>query len=132
MELDEKRYLEQFERLELGPEHFDHVGHLYMAWLHLRHYEVDEACARVCTGIRRLAEKFGALEKFHHTLSEALMRIIAGRMQVCDGDFEAFLCANPDLLEDARGVLGQHYSDQCLALKQARSDWVEPDREPIR
>jgi hypothetical protein len=131
MQTDETRYLEQFEQLELGPEHFDHVGHLYMAWLHLKHYDLEEANARVCTGIRNLADKFGVPEKFNHTLSEALMRIMAGRMNDRSDAFDAFLQANPDLVDDCRGVLARHYSDECLTSDRARAGWVEPDREPI-
>lgn len=131
MQPDESTYLKQFECLELGPEHFDHVGHLYMAWLHLKHYDLEEANERVCNGIRMLADKFGVPEKFNHTLSEALMRIMAGRMQVHEQDFDAFLRENPDLVDDCQGVLARHYSDACLTSEPARTGWVEPDREPL-
>lgn len=131
MQSDETTYLKQFECLELGPEHFDHVGHLYMAWLHLKHYDLEEANTRVCNGIRRLADKFGVPEKFNHTLSEALMRIMAGRMHDRGQDFDTFLRNNPDLVDDCRGVLARHYSDACLTSEAARAGWVEPDREPI-
>lgn len=131
MHTDETRYLKQFEQLELGPEQFDHVGHLYMAWLHLKHFGLEEANERVCTGIRRLAEKLGVPEKFNHTLSEALMRIMAGRMQNRDEEFETFLQCNADLVDDCKGVLAQHYSDECLTSAAARIGWVVPDREPI-
>jgi len=131
MRVDESTYLKQFERLELGPESFDHEGHLYMAWLHLKHYGLEEANERVCTGIRKLANHFGVPEKFNHTLSEALMRIMAGRMQNSEEGFEDFLRANPDLKDDCRGVLAKHYSDEYLTSAQARAGWVEPDREPI-
>ena len=87
MTLNDTDYLLQFERRELGPEHFDHVGHLRMAWLHLEHYAVDEAIARVCGGIRDLANKFGVPEKFNHTLSEALMRVMFSRMQNSKEDY---------------------------------------------
>lgn len=131
MLLDESTYLSRFEHLELGPEHFDHVGHLYMAWLHLRNYDLEEACERVCTGIRGLADKFGVPEKFNHTLSEALMRIMATRM-VKGEAFEAFLQANPDLVDGCKGLLAHYYSDERLLSEQARVGWVEPDLEAIK
>lgn len=40
-----------------------------MAWLHLTHFELEEANRRVCDGIRDLATKFNAPEKFSHTLT---------------------------------------------------------------
>ncbi|MEJ2060472.1 MAG: hypothetical protein P8Y64_08295 [Gammaproteobacteria bacterium] len=129
---DDETYLARFQARDLGPEYFDHKGHLYMAWLHLNHYDLEEANTRVCEGIHDLADKFGAPEKFNHTLSEALMRIMAKRIH---GDmshnFEAFLAANPDLVTDARGVLARHFSEERLTSPEARAAWVEPDREPI-
>jgi len=132
MQLNDDAYLEQFAARELGPEHFDHRGHLHMAWLHLTRYDVDEASRRVCDGIRELAAKFGAPEKFNHTLSEALVRIMAKRMAGDGGnDFEAFLQANPELVDDCLGVLARHYSVEFLHSAAARTGWLAPDRLPL-
>lgn len=132
MQLTDDEYLERFAARELGPEHFDHRGHLWMAWLHLARYDVDEASQRVCDGIRDLATKFGVPEKFNHTLSEALMRIMAGRMYgEGAADFDAFLQANADLVDDCVGVLARHYSDELLNSDAARTGWVLPDRLPL-
>jgi len=129
---DDITYLERFRRRALGPEYFDHLGHLRIAWLHLVHFDEGEARRRVCTGIRELATQFGVPEKFNHTLTEALMRIIAQRMQGrATQSFDAFLCANPDLLNDAQALLARYYSDECLGSERARTGWVEPDREAI-
>jgi hypothetical protein len=38
----DENYLAKFAARELGPEHFDHRGHLWMAWQHLACYEVQE------------------------------------------------------------------------------------------
>lgn len=130
MQLDDDTYLAQFASRELGPEHFDHRGHLRMAWLHLAHYDLEEASQRVCEGIKELANQFGAPDKYHRTLSEALVRIMAGRMQK-DQEFNAFLAANPDLVSDCLGVLAQHYSNERLHSAEARTSWLEPDLLPL-
>lgn len=128
----DETYLERFAARDLGPEDFDHRGHLWMAWLHLVRYDVDEASRRVCSGIRDLAAKFDVPEKFNHTLSEALMRIMAVRMRRCGTeDFDAFLHANPDLVDDCIGILARHYSGELLSSESARGGWVEPDRLPL-
>ncbi len=133
MHLDDSTYLARFDAAELGPEHFDHRGHLYMAWVHLARYDLEEANARVCTGVLRLATRFGVPGKFHHTISEALMRIVAQRLERGGrDDFDVFLAANPDLTENARGVLARHYSDERLNSPEARAGWLAPDREPIQ
>ena len=127
--LDDDAFLTRFECLDLGPEYFDNRGHLRMGWLHLRRYGLTVGSARLCDGIRRLAEKFGAPGKFNHTLTEALMRIMSTRMRETDAsDFDAFLTHNPGLVNDARGLLARHYSDPLLNSDEARAGWVEPDR----
>ncbi|MCU7934898.1 MAG: hypothetical protein KZQ99_08465 [Candidatus Thiodiazotropha sp. (ex Dulcina madagascariensis)] len=132
MQLDEDTYLAKFGIRELDPEHFDHHGHLYMAWLHLTRYSLEEANLRVCDGIRDLAAKFNDPDKFSHTLTEALMRIMAKRMRdEAQQDFEDFLENNPDLVDDAQGVLLRYYSEECLNSPEARSAWVDPDLAPI-
>ncbi|SHG25528.1 N-formylglutamate deformylase [Microbulbifer donghaiensis] len=132
MEIDDAIFLAQFRDQTLAAGHFDHRGHLRIAWLYLGRYPLREACDRVCAGIRSLAIALGARDKFHHTVSEALVRIMAGRMKSGDGsDFASFLAANADLLSDARGLLAHHYSDECLNSAEARSRWVEPDLVPL-
>ncbi len=124
--------LAQFQRRELGPEQFDHRGHLRIAWLHLSRYPLEEANTRVCDGIRDLAARLGAPDKFNYTLTSALMRIMAQRLRDDrQQDFPAFLDANRDLVADARGVVARHYSDACLNSPRARTAWVEPDIAPI-
>lgn len=130
MYLDDESYLRQFAQRKLGPEHFDHTGHLRMGWLHLKYFDQEEAIERVCNGIRDLATQFGAPQKFHYTLSEALLRIMARRMQQGE-DFASFLQRNSELLEDAKGVLANHYSPQRLDSAPARAGWLPPDREPL-
>lgn len=132
MPTDYSDYLHRFERRELGPEHFDHAGHLLMAWVHLRHYGAQEATRRVCDGVRELASAFGAPEKYSHTLTVAFMRIISQRTQEQPSDsFEGFLAANPDLVQDAQSLLLRHYSRDRLNSDQARHGWLEPDLEPF-
>ena len=132
MLLKDDAYLEHFKSRDLGPEYFDHRGHLYMAWLHIAHLGLKQASVCVCEGIRDLANKFDAPEKFNYTLSAALMQIIAGRMVgEASNCFDSFLAMNPDLVNDARGVIARHFSDELLDSDIARESWVEPDLEPI-
>jgi hypothetical protein len=132
MQLDDQTFLERFAARDLGPEYFDHRGHLRMAWLHLVNYSLDEAIDRVCKGIRDLAGKFGAPEKYNRTLTEALMRIMAARMNAAPASgFEGFLQHNTDLLQDAQDVLARYYSATRLSSEQARCSWLAPDLAPF-
>lgn len=132
MSIDENDYLDRFQHRALGPEHFDHRGHLRMAWVHLRYYGLKEASARVCEGVKELAAAFGAPEKYSHTLTEAFMRIIFPRMRgEAAFDFDQFLADNPDLVSNAEGVVLRHYSRERLNSPEARKGWIEPDLSPF-
>jgi N-formylglutamate deformylase len=85
-----------------------------------------------CDGIQRLATHLGAPGKFHWTLTEALVRIMAARGAADrTRSFDAFLIANPDLMTDARGLVLRHYSEARLAGADAKRSFVPPDLAPL-
>lgn len=100
----------------LPPSQFDHAGHLRLAAICLQRHGVDEAIARACGVIGRYAVSLGAPDKFHWTVTEALMRLLHARVA---------------LTGDARALLAQHYSAQLLASEQARRRFVAPDLAPL-
>lgn len=129
---DEQTFLSRFERCQLAPPEFNHQAHLRVAWLYLMQFNLEEAITRTCQGIRRLASHLGAPGKFNHTVTEALVRIVAHRMKDQPTHrFADFLAANNDFLVNARDVLARYYSEEVLTSAEARRRWVEPDRFPI-
>jgi hypothetical protein len=60
----------------LDAQHFNHLDHLRLAWLHLQRYDVDDAVARTCKGIRTCAAHLGAAARFRWTVTEALMHLL--------------------------------------------------------
>jgi hypothetical protein len=125
-------FLAAFLDARLGPADFDHRGHLRAAWLLLHRHPLPEAIAQTCTGIARLATRLGATDKYHHTVTEALVRLIAAADAAAPArDFAAFLARHPALVDDARGLLARHYSAERLADPAARVRWVAPDRLPL-
>ena len=132
MALPDTDFIQQFEDCTLPPAYFDHAGHLRLAWLYLRDYPLEQAVARVTGGIAAYANSQGAADKFRHTLTEAIVRIMAHRQHLQPArSLEDFLAANPDLVEDILGVVGQHYSPQRLASQAARTGFVSPDLAPL-
>lgn len=131
-DLSDELFLARFADLTLPPALFDHRGHIRLAWLHLQRFPLAEATDRVCNGIRAFAAHLGAAQKYHHTLTEAIVRILHARSAADPAvSFEAFLAANPDLVRDARGLIHRHYSDNLLASPGAREAFVAPDRDPL-
>lgn len=129
-ELSDNTFIEQFENQTLPPQHFDHLGHLRIAWLYLNRYSLEQAISRVCGGIKTYAESLGASTKFHFTITDAIVRIMAVRMKPHQ-DRSAFLAANADLVDSAVTVLHQYYSKELLFSEQARQRVMAPDLKAI-
>ena len=117
-----------FESGAIDVQRFDHRAHLHVGWCYLREYPLAEAITRFTAALRALTVRVGATGKYHETVSWFFMILIAERMAgMPAGDWEAFGHANGDLLNDARGLLRRHYSDECLASERARRRFVLPD-----
>ncbi len=130
--LSDATFLERFDDLSLDPQHFDHVGHLRLAWLRLRQLPLEAAIESVCAGIQAYATHLGAPDKFHRTVTEALLRIMAQRMPSQGGlDWPQCLPLFEDIAHDAAGVLGQFYSRDLLQSTTARATFVEPNLRPL-
>jgi hypothetical protein len=131
-QLDDQAFLSRFEDQTLDQGSFNHLGHLRLAWLYLERHDVATAIRRTCVGIENYATSKGATTKFHLTITNALVRIIAVRMQsMQDRSWPAFVAQNRDLVEDAMSVLGRHFSKNRLFSEQARITLVEPDLLPL-
>lgn len=130
--LSDDDFLAAFLDCSMPPSGFDHLGHVRAAWLLLRRHPLDEAVEHTCDGIAWLAAHLGVPGKYHRTLSEALVRLMAhGGATLPALSWEQFLRANGPLLEDARGLLARHYSAGLLATREARERFVPPDLQPL-
>lgn len=76
-----------------------------------------------------LTQRCGAPEQFHCNVTEAFVRLIAGRSRA--PSWEAFAEVDTDLLLDGRRVLARYYSDALLGSTAARERVVPPDLEPL-
>lgn len=130
--LSDDEFLAAFLDGSMPPSGFDHHGHVRAAWLVLRRHPLDQAVEEVCGGIERLAARLGVPDKYHRTLSEALVRLMAhGGATRPDLSWDDFLRANRPLMDDARAVLARHYSASLLATPAARRCFVPPDLAPL-
>jgi hypothetical protein len=126
----DRELIDAFLACRLDAAQFDHRGHLRIAWLMLRHHPLERAIEEICNGIARLAAHLGAPDKYHRTLSEALVRLMAHGGAASLG-WEAFLSANPELVTDVRGSVARYYSAELLSSAHARATFVYPDRQPL-
>lgn len=115
--MDDQTFASRLEACTLPPEHFNHAGHMRLACLYLAQYPLEEAIARTCATIRAYASHLGAANKYHATITVALVRLLHAH--------------GPAALADARAVLALHYSAAALASAAARTRFVPPDLEPL-
>ncbi|WNO09210.1 hypothetical protein [Teredinibacter sp. KSP-S5-2] len=127
--LEPKEFVEAFENKTLPPEFFDHEGHMYAAWCLLLTCERELAVSRYCLALKNYAASIGMPEKYHATITIALLRIIEGRLNSNSDfrDWECFKQYNNDLFSSAKEVLLTFYSPELLYSTEARNAYVEPD-----
>jgi hypothetical protein len=114
----------------LPPERFGHRSHLLAAWQCLREAPLPQASQRFCGLLTAYVDHLGARDKYHHSLTVALLQLIAARMRPGE-EWATFAAANADLFDAAPALLARHYSPEVLHSAAARRDWVRPDREPL-
>lgn len=132
MTINDSEFLKQFENQTLAPTYFNHAGHLRLAWLYLNENKLEVAVNKVTNGISSYATSLGATDKFQHTFTEAIVRIMGKRLEAGQfSDLPSFLSSNKDLVEDIWAVVGQYYSKDKLNSDIAKSEYVEPDLLPI-
>ncbi len=133
--LNDDEFIEQFESLELDSSYFNHYGHIRLAWLYLNRMDRSMAEQKLVAGINRYATSLGAADKFHFTLTVALARIIHLRLDKSDAKssglssairWQNFQQDNQDLFDDALAVVYRHYSNEQLALAEAKIAFIEP------
>lgn len=111
---------------------FDHYGHVRIAWIILRRHPLNEAIEMTCDGIKNLANHLGVPGKYHRTLTEALVRLMAyGHAADEHCSWENFVKRNPNLMGDAKGLLAKHYSAARMSAPEARVRFVTADRLPL-
>ena len=124
-------FLRAFEDLTFPVDQFHHREHLRVAWLYLKSSDATRAAERMCAGILRFANRHGATQKYHHTLTLFWMRLVAAALVETPGErpFEEFLAAHPELCD--KNFPAKYYSWNLLQGAAARESWVEPDLQPL-
>ncbi|TQV72156.1 hypothetical protein FLL45_18215 [Aliikangiella marina] len=126
--LSDSQFLTQFENHSLPSAYFDHQGHLRIAWLYLNRFSCKVAIRKVCEGIKSYAVSLGAKDKFHHTLTEFTVRMIAHRLTTQSyDDFADFVNKNRDLVVDLRSQILRYYSPSLLNSDLAKKGYCKPD-----
>jgi hypothetical protein len=119
------------DRVTADGQRFGHRRHVELARLAVRHYGGAElATERLTAWLRQMTAAAGKPQKYHHTVSQAWVQLVAHHLAACPSDdFDSFAAGYPELLD--KRLLSRHYSSVVLASPAARSCWVEPDLRPF-
>ena len=131
--LSDQQFLREFEQTCLDPANFNHLGHIRIAWLYLNQYPTQLATDKIANGIKRYAASLGAPDKFHMTMTGALARIIAKRLELHpDSDWHQFVQINQDLIRDAKRLVSHYYSQSLIESELARTEFLKPDKQSFQ
>lgn len=130
--MDDAAFVDAFEDLSLPSAAFDHRGHMRLALLTLARDGFEVTAVRLPQSIQRYATHLGAPEKFHATLTHALLHLLEAerRAQGSERNWEALLEGAPALSQDALALVHRHHSPTQLAKASARETIQPPDRAP--
>ena len=125
-------FLDDFLADRLDPVAFDHQSHVRAAWLLLASRPFETALLDYIEAVKKLACRAGVPEKFHYTITAALMSLIASAQAETPGQsWDEFLAQDGPFFSDAFALLQQHYSRELLYSERAKTSWVKPDRLPL-
>jgi hypothetical protein len=116
----------------VGPDGaFRHRQHVNLAFLAVRRHAMPHAVDKVCTWIRQIAAYERSPQKYHHTISQAWVELVAHHISADprSDHFDIFARRHPALLD--KRLLARHYRSSTLAGDEARHGWIEPDLVPF-
>jgi hypothetical protein len=129
--MNDREFLKAFHESTLSSKDFRHRDHLRLAWLVLRRHGLEEAIPILSNGIRQFAESKGAGTMYNETLTQFWIRFVNHAIQTdySPQEFEQFVDAFPALLNKHLPYF--HWRRETLLGNRARSDWLEPDLQPL-
>ena len=127
--MTDEELLTAFEAGEEPAGGFHHAQHVRVAWLYLRQLPLPGALDRFTTELKRFAERQGAPQLYHETITVAFVLLINERLaENRAATWAEFAARYPDLLAWKPSILDRYYQPDTLWSDRARRTFVMPDR----
>lgn len=129
--MTDDEFLRCFMDCTLPNDRFHHRDHLRLVWLLTRRLGAEQAAIETAAGIRRFAAAQGHTQKYHETMTQFWLRLVAHliRQRPEIQDFERFIAAYPQLMDKHLPL--RHWRSDTMFGQTARATWVEPDLLPL-
>jgi hypothetical protein len=120
-----------FENCEIHPAEFKHYQHLAVALWYITHFSCDEASEKMRSGIQRLAAAYGKTG-YHETITIFWLRMVREFFaRTTTGESAATIANRLVQTYSDKNVIGDYFSAELLASKEAKEGWVEPDLKQL-
>lgn len=129
---EDRFFREYFEACAVPPTEFNHRAHIRLAYIYLCENEPETAHQKMRQSLQAFLAHHGVdAAKYHETVTRAWILAVRHFMAQSPDAVSAanFIDGNPRLLDS--GIMLTHYSEGTLFSDEARSDFVEPDLDPI-
>ena len=127
--MTDEELLRSFEAGTLTYKQFSHQAHVNVAWLYVRSRSLAEASETFIRHLKLLNKEHGVSANYHETITWFMLLLIADRQaKKPASSFAEFMANNPDLMQDAKAILGQYYTDETLWGDHARRCFTLPDK----
>lgn len=130
--------LAELESGELPAYVFDHRGHVFAAWAAMHLHGAERGAMRFRHALRRYTEHLGAADKYHVTITEALLHLVAYHQPELSlpalswrEQWRAFQQRAGSLLDSSHAALAPYYSPALIETAAARQQYLLPDLAPL-
>ena len=125
--MNDDDFWQAFRDCSISPVQFRHRDHLHLTWLLVRRHGPERAGVAVSSGLRHFAALHGQSGKYHETLTQFWVRLVAhmvsARPEVAE--FEGFMEAFPQVLD--KNLPYRHWRRETIGGAAARAAWIDPD-----
>ena len=129
---EDQTFRVEFESCDFPPEEFNHRGHLRLAYIYLAEHDTETAYHLMRDAIHKFIKHHGAdISKYHDTITRAWILAVRHFMEKTSSAESAnsFIDQNPEMLDSK--IMMTHYSTELLFSDEARTNFVDPDLDPI-
>lgn len=133
MKLSDVEFITKLESCSLDPEIFNHEAHLRLAWIQIGEFGLEQAQINTQNLLQKFVKHLGAQEKYHKTLTITAVNIVNQFMANQTSEtFEEFISEFPQLKNNFKKLIENHYSFDIIESTKAKSEYLKPDLVPFR
>ena len=134
-QLPDEELLSAFEECSLPYDDWNHRAHVRVAWMYADRHDLPAALTCIRDGIKKYNKATDTPEAidrgYHETITRAFMTLVfhANTRTRPHRSSSDFCNAHPELL--SKHLLRHYYSRERIMSWQAKSQFVEPDRQEL-